>query len=144
MTTQTPKKIEPERLAYWKTSRSSSTSWLEKSKKLLGELGVTGYGRAMMDVNGVKCFSVIWVYQGENYRIAWPILSPRDSRDAEAAEVQSATFIYHWIKAQVLAAQVLGVRAAFASNAVLPDKSTVMETIGRVDLGDVLKLTLAK
>jgi hypothetical protein len=133
--------LNAEKLPYWKTSRSSSTKWLDQSKTLLLKLGAKNYGRAFMDVNGKACFSVVWTYENENYRIAWPILKPRDPRDSEASEVQAATFIHHWVKAQVLAAQVLGHRAAFASNVVLPDKSTVMETIGRVDMNQLLRLT---
>jgi hypothetical protein len=66
---------------------------------------------------------------------------PRDPRDREAAEIQAATFIYHWIKAQVLASQVLGIKAAFASNVVLPDRTTVMETIGKLEMHQLLRLT---
>lgn len=36
---------------------------------------------------------------------------------------------------------VLGVRAAFSMNAVLPDKTTVMETIGKVPMNNLLRLT---
>ena len=133
--------IEPEKLPYWKTSRTSSSKWLDKAAALLTKLKASSHGRAMMDVNGKACFSVVWVHDGQDYRIAWPILTPRDPKDREAAEIQSATFIYHWIKAQVLAAQVLGMKAAFASNVVLPDRSTVMETIGKVDMHQVLRLT---
>lgn len=83
-----------ERCNYWKTSRSSPDSWLEKTIGLIeqfgGEVLASGYGNEHM--SGRAAYMMRFGVDGETFRIIWPVL-PSESGDTLAARSQAATMM---------------------------------------------------
>ena len=113
---------------YWQTGRSSPDVWIDKTKKLICDLG----GRVMMEgfgsepTAGRSAFMLAFEIEGDSFKVIWPVL-PSKTDNEPAARRQAATMLYHDTKAKCLSAVVLGARAAFFSYLMLPDGRTVVE-----------------
>lgn len=99
---------------YWKTSKSSPDQWVEKAIKLIeqfgGEVLATGFGSETRE--GRAAYMIRFRLEDEFFRMTWPVL-PSESGDTFNARRQAATMLWHHVKAQCVAAQVLGARTAF-------------------------------
>lgn len=134
-----------EDINYWMTSQSSSDSWMDKTKKLIESFG----GQISMEVfgnepnSGRSAYMLAFTIGGDHFKIVWPVLPTRKGNQ-KAARVQATTFIYHDVKAKIMAAEVLGARAAFFSYLQLPDGRNVSEaSIQELSLGlpDLFKIS---
>lgn len=116
-----------EEVNYWQTSKSSSDSWMEKTKQLIlglgGKILMEGFGSE--PVSGRSAFMLAFEIKGDHFKIIWPVL-PSKRKDDKAARIQAATMMYHDTKAKCLSAVVLGTRAAFFSYLMLPDGRTAV------------------
>lgn len=125
-----------EDINYWKTSKSSPDTWIERAKKQIEALGgailMEAFGK---DATGKAAYMLSFEIQGNCYKIVWPVL-PSKTNNERAARVQTATMLYHDIKAKCISAAVLGSRAAFFSYLMLPDGRTTSE----VSLDEIAKI----
>ena len=112
---------------YWKTSRSSPDTWLDRAEKLIINMGgmVRLRGRGTSDA--VAAYMFIFEIDDNVYKVIWPVLHSSTGNE-RAALVQAATMLHHDIKAKCISAVVLGARAAFFSYLMLPDGRTAAET----------------
>lgn len=141
---------------YWKTSRSSPDTWMDKTKRQIEQLGgqvlMEGFGNE--PVTGRAAFMLAFEIGSDRFKVIWPVLSSKSGNE-RAARIQAATMLYHDVKAKCISAAVLGARAAFFSFLLLPDGRTTAEvstpelmqaipelftpTVPQLDTGDVLK-----
>lgn len=128
-----------EDLPYWKTGQSSPDTWIERTIKVVTELGgkvlMEAFGR---DDTGQSAFLLNCRIGAETYRIVWPVMRSK-SGNGKAAKIQAATMLYHDIKARAVSAAILGIKASFFTYLELPSGMTPVEAyIG--DVSDALKL----
>lgn len=116
--------IYADEVNYWKSGKSSPDTWMEKSKKELNGLGATIHIELSGTVNGKTVFTLGFRLDGDEFRISYPVLKVRDSKDEYSAKRQAATALYHEVKALCVSAKFRGVRGAFHSFLVLPDGRT--------------------
>ncbi len=125
-----------EEINYWKTSKSSPDTWIERAKKQIetldGVIVMEAFGK---DATGKAAYMLSFQIQGNCYKIVWPVL-PSKTGNERAARVQAATMLYHDIKAKCISAAVLGSRAAFFSHLMLLDGRTTTE----VSLNEIAEL----
>jgi hypothetical protein len=112
---------------YWRTGTSSPDTWIDKARREIaaanGEVLGEAFGR---DEMGRAAFLLEFSFDGERFRIVWPVLESRTGNE-KAARIQAATFLYHDVKARCMAAKVLGKRAAFFNYLLLPDGRTAAQ-----------------
>jgi len=117
-----------EDINYWKTSKSSPDTWMDKTKRQIKQLGgdvlMEGFGSE--PTTGRAAFMLGFEIGGDKFKIVWPVL-PSKSGNEKAARIQAATMLYHDVKAKCVSAAVLGTRAAFFSFLMLPDGRTASE-----------------
>jgi hypothetical protein len=83
------KKIEAEKLPYWKTSRTSSDTWIAKAVQVLKGVGATDINEAFLSQNSVATYVLAFMLNGSKFRMAWPVLEPRVAADMPAARIQT-------------------------------------------------------
>ncbi len=109
---------------YWKTSRAGSDTWLEKSKKLIEEVGgeVVSESFSHLPKTGQAAFLIEFTQGVDTFKIIWPVLPTKydGSGEEAAARRQAATFMYHDIKAKCMMAKIFGTRGAFFPFLALP------------------------
>lgn len=117
-----------ETINYWKTSRTAPDTWLEKAKREIRRAGgqVLGSGSMTDDVTGRAGFMIAFVLDGDRFALKWPVLQSK-SGNLKAARIQSATALYHEVKAACVKAKFIGIRAAFFAYLQLPDGRTAAE-----------------
>lgn len=107
---------------YWRTSKSSPDTWIERTRRQIEKLG----GKVVAEAFGSEpetnraAFMLAFSLGNDQFRVVWPVLPSRTTSE-RAAKVQAATMLYHDIKARCISAAVLGTRAAFFSFLMLPD-----------------------
>lgn len=113
---------------YWKTSRTSPDTWLEKAKREITKANgvILGEGFGSEPQTSRAAYMLAFEFEGERFKAIWPVL-PSKSGDERAARIQAATMLYHDVKARCVSAKVLGCRAAFFSYYLLPDGRTATE-----------------
>ena len=120
--------IHAESVNYWKTSRTSPDTWIEKTKRQIEKLGgqvlMEGFGRE--SATNQAAFVLAFVIGEDRFKVIWPVL-PSKGGNEKAAKIQAATMLYHDVKAKCISSAVLGARAAFFSFLMLPDGRTAME-----------------
>lgn len=123
-----------EDINYWQTSKGSPDLWIDRATKLITSFGGNilseGYGKN----NDRAAYMLVFEFEGENYRIIFPVLPTRGSNE-RAARVQAATLLYHDVKAKILLATIMGMRTAFFSYLMLPDGRTVTQ-LSNPDIAD--------
>jgi hypothetical protein len=116
-----------EELPYWMTSQTSPDTWIDRTIKILTELGgklqMEAFGK---DGYGRGAYMLSFSVKDESYRIVWPLTQSRSGK-ISAEKIQAATSLYHYVKAISLAAAVIGTKAALFTFMQLPDGSTVVE-----------------
>ncbi len=117
-----------EEVNYWKTSRTSPDTWMDRAKKQIANLGgtVLAEGFGSEPTTGRAAFMLAFEIAGDQFKIVWPVLPSRNSNQA-AARIQAATMLYRDVKAKCISATVIGTRAAFFSFLMLPDGRTTTE-----------------
>lgn len=119
------KTVFAEDINYWKTSQTAPDTWVEKTRRLITEMG----GKVLTEVFGSEpatgraAYMLTFSFEGERYKIIWPVL-PSRTKNERAARIQAVTLMYHDVKARILTATVLGVRSAFLTYLLLPDGRT--------------------
>src|SRR5262245_59319598 len=110
-----------EDLPYWKTSKASVDSWLDKVKDEIKRAGgvvqSTMYGD---DEMGRAAFMVRFRFGQDEFKMIWPVLKSKTG-NLQAAKVQAITMLYHTIKARAVEIRVRGASAAFYSDLLLTD-----------------------
>lgn len=125
---------------YWRTSRSSPGTWLERAVALIEDAGGR-VRRHMTAVEGARAAFVIEFELGADpFRIVWPVLAS-EGGDMQAARRQSATALYHAVKARVVEGKFLGARRAFFAFYALPDGRTAADLAGG-ELEQAIPLTV--
>lgn len=117
---------EAEEINYWKTSKSSVSSWLDKTENMILHFGGSVSLVARGSMQNHRAFLIEFTHQNDSYRILFPVLKT-NTNDIRAAERQAATLIYHDVKARLLRAKLFGIKNAFFEYLLLPDKRTVGE-----------------
>ena len=113
---------------YWKTGKSDPEIWIEKTRKVVTDLGgsieAEGYGSA----SGRAAYMLAFSLEEQRFKVIWPVLPTRSGGDRDARR-QAATLLYHDIKAKAMTASVMGIRAAFFSYMALPDGRIASELV---------------
>lgn len=125
---------------YWQTSQSPPDQWMQKTRKLIEDLGgkVTAEGFGATDQTAA--YMLAFELKGQRYKVVWPVLPSATGKDL-AAKRQAATLLYHDIKAKAMTASVLGAEVAFFSYMLLPDGRAASE-IPRPELAQSFPLQL--
>ncbi len=88
--------IHAESVNYWKTSKSSPDTWMEKTKRQIEKLGgqvlMEGFGRE--SVTNRAAFVLAFAIGEDRFKVVWPVL-PSKSGNEKAAKVQAVTMLYH-------------------------------------------------
>lgn len=119
--------IYAEDINYWKTSKSSTESWVDKTKKLITGINGTIHTEMIGTVNGKSAVMLGFIIEDNNFKIVYPVLAIRKDADLLSAKRQAATAMYHEVKALVVSAKFRGIRGAFHSYLVLADGRTAGE-----------------
>lgn len=125
-----------EDMRYWKTGRTSPDGWIEKTKKVVNELGGVVLGEAFGNepLTGRSAYMLQFRIGNDTFKVIWPVLPSRDGSE-QAARIQAATMLYHDTKAKCVKAAVFGARVAFFEYLLLPDGRNVTE-VGLPDLAE--------
>lgn len=128
------KKPIPEELRYWKTGQSSPDGWIDKTIKILKEYGAVFTGRAHGHdmTTGQEAYMLQFSLEGDQYKIVWPVLEPKQEKDRGAARRQAATMLHHDIKARIMYATVHGIRNAFLPMLLVNDRSGRLLSMGEI------------
>ena len=118
-----------ETVNYWQTSQTSPDQWMEKTCKLITELGgqvkAEGFGRE--PDSGRSAYMLGFQIGGDEFKIVQPVLPTKYPKGERAARIQAATFIYHDVKAKVIRIAIFGARTAFFEYLMLPNGLTAAE-----------------
>lgn len=103
-----------ETMNYWKTSKGSPDSWIEKTIVLIEEFGAELISNAFGNerATGRASFLIRFKFKGQTFSIVWPVLQSEFGDDT-AARRQAATMVWHDTKAKLISANVIGFRNAF-------------------------------
>jgi len=123
------KKLEIEKISYWKTSKSSPDTWLDRTVKLIEDYGGTLLNQVQGTdhTTGNAAFMIIFKLEGSTFKVIFPVLKPKNQSDMKAAKIQAATILYHDIKARLVSSIILGARNVFFGNLLLDDGMTAAE-----------------
>jgi len=113
-----------EDINYWKTSRSTPDTWLDKAEAIIARLGGEVRLRASGRMEEHRAYLVDFTIDGDAFRIVYPVL-PTRGEDIKAAERQAATLLFYEVKSKALKAAVFGARAAFFEFLLLDNGRTV-------------------
>jgi hypothetical protein len=111
---------------YWQTSASSPDVWIDRAKKIIGDLDGAILAEGFGEVSGHGAYMLAFRIKDSKFKVVWPVL-PSISGKTQAAKRQAATMLFHDIKAKAMTASVLGADAAFFSYMMLPDGRTASE-----------------
>jgi len=118
-----------EEMNYWKTSRTSPSTWIDRAKDQIKDIGGTvvaeAFGRE--EAADRAAYMLAFRIHSEDFKVVWPVLPSDDER---AARRQAATMLYRDVKQRCISAQVLGARQAFFAYWVLPDGRTASQVSG--------------
>lgn len=107
---------------------------MDKTIKILKEYGAVFTGRAHGHdmITGQEAYMMQFSLDGDNYKIVWPVLTPKQEKDGNAARRQAATMLYHDIKARLMYATVHDIRNAFLPMLLVTDASGRLLAMGEV------------
>jgi len=120
---------------FWKSSKSNSDTWLDRTEDLITKYDGVILVRAKGMNNGESAFLVEFKHKKSIFKIVWPIL-PTKQNEIRAAERQAATLIYHDVKARILRSHIFGFENAFFDFMLLPNGKTVSQ-MSTVELQDI-------
>lgn len=122
-----------EEVNYWKTSRTTSDTWIDRSKSEIASIGgeILGEMYGSEGITGRAAFMLAFRIGPDQFKLIWPILESKTGA-MSAAKIQAATALYHDVKARCVAAKFLGSRTAFFSALLLPNGQTASE-VSNVD-----------
>ena len=120
---------DAEEIRYWKTSKSSPDTWIDKTTKLIEDLGGTvvshAYGKD--PASGKRAYMFYFEIEGFHFKVVQRVLDSRFSGNELAERRQAVTLMHHDIKAKCLSMRIKGARAAFFEHLLLPDGRTASE-----------------
>lgn len=125
---------------YWETGHSAPDVWMEKTRKIIAQVGGEVTTEAFGSSDGREAYMMAFKIAGDAYKVVWPVLPSRLGR-LYSARRQAATLLHYDIKAKAMSAGVLGVKAAFFSYLMLPDGRVASE-VATPELGSVFPILL--
>lgn len=120
-------------LSYWKTSQSDPDKWLDKTEKIINEIGGEVHTRFFGTFNKVSVCIFGFNIGNDNFRMTWPILPVDTDKEKAAARRQTATLIYHDTKAKINSVKIFGPRIGFANYLITEGGKTVSEIVSQQD-----------
>ena len=115
-----------EDIPYFQTSQSNVDTWLDRTKKMIKDIGGIVRREAFANENNTACYLLHFSIGPDNYEIMWPVLPSRAGKQ-KAARVQAVTLMHHDVKARCVTAAVFGPRTAFLPFILLPGGKTAMQ-----------------
>ena len=136
-----------ETVSYFQTSQTSPNTWMDKTKRLIKELGgkviMEGYGNEPQ--SGRSAFMPAFEVGEDRFKLVWPVL-PSRSKNERAAKIQAATLMYHDVKARCLSAAIFGAQHSFFAFLQLPRRSDryrgIIPGAGQGDTGVICRATV--
>lgn len=125
---------------YWETGQSAPDVWMEKTRKVIIEMGGKVSTEAFGSADGREAYMIAFEIAGDFYKVVWPVLPSRLGRHYSARR-QAATLLHYDIKAKAMSAGVLGTRTAFFSYLMLPDGRAASE-VATPELSGVFPIPL--
>lgn len=111
---------------YWETSSSSPDTWMDKSRKVIEDIGGIVLAEGFGSADGRSAYMFSFEIDADVFKVVWPVLPSRTGK-LKSAKRQAATLLYHDIKAKAMTSSVLGSRVAFFSYMMLPDGRSATE-----------------
>lgn len=111
-------------LPYFKTSTVAPDTWVDKAKEEIKRAKGKVETEAFASSEGKEAYLLGFSFGDDKFSIHWPVLKPRNSKDAKAAKVQAATMLYHDVKSRCVSARVMGIRSAFMGYLLMSNGQT--------------------
>ena len=123
---------------YWKTSKISPDTWLEKAKTEIKRIGGVIAGSVIIsdEIAGKYAFMLAFSLGSDDFKITWPVLKSK-TRNLKAARIQAATALYHEVKSSCVKVKFLGSRSAFFAYLMIQNGRTASE-VGGNELTEIL------
>lgn len=122
-----------EDINYWKTSKTTPDSWMDKTEAIIEKLGGEVLVRARGKSQGRKAFLLEFTFGEDKFRAVWPVL-PSDTGNDYAAERQAATLLFYDVKSRSLKFHIFGPRTAFFDFYMIDNG----RTIGQLSNPDIM------
>ncbi|MGV6816180.1 MAG: hypothetical protein ACWA44_02790 [Thiotrichales bacterium] len=116
-----------EDMPYWKTSKSGVEGWLDKTEKLIEQIGGQVDTRIVGKSGGREGILFGFFIEGDAFKMMWPVLPTKKPEDRSSATRQCATLIYHDTKARINRVRIFGARVVFSDWLVLDNGKTLAE-----------------
>lgn len=129
-----------EDMAYWKTSQSGIKTWLDKTEKMIVEIGGTVNTRLVGRQGSREAIMLVFFLQNDTYKIVYPVLPTKKNTDRNAATRQCATLIYHDVKSRINRIKIFGARITFSDFLVLPSGTTIAEIGNDYSIADIKQI----
>ena len=62
---------------YWETSKSSPEVWMDRARRLIGELGGVVNAEAFGSVEDRAAYMITFTMGEDKYKVVWPVLPSR-------------------------------------------------------------------
>lgn len=120
---------DAEEIRYWKTSKSSPGKWLEKTIKLIEDLGgsVISHAFGKDPASGKRAYMLFFEIEEFQFKVVQKVLDSQYAGNELAERRQAVTLMHHDIKAKCLSMRIKGARTAFFEHLLLPDGRTASE-----------------
>lgn len=124
-----------EDINYWRTSKSSTDTWMEKIRKEIESIGGVVNANGQFEQNGQTVFLIQFAIGDDTFEVRFPTLplKKESSSNRTAAKIQALTALYHDVKAKCVLAKFTGIRFAFHSYLRLGDGRTA----GEITAGEI-------
>lgn len=124
-----------EEVNYWKTSKSSTDTWMEKIRAEIETVGGVVQANGQFEQHEQIVFMIKFVIGDDTYEVRFPTLPVKNDTPSNrtAAKVQALTAVYHDVKSKCVLAKFMGIRFAFHSYLRLADGRTA----GELASGDI-------
>ncbi len=118
-----------EDIRYWKTGKSSPDTWIEKTIKLIEDLGgnVISHAYGKDPASGKRAYMFFFEIEGFQFKVVQRVLDSKYQGSELAEKRQATTLMHHEIKAKCLSMMIKGARTAFFEYLLLPDGRTASE-----------------
>lgn len=129
---------DADKINYWKTSTSQPEKWIDRAAAQIEALGghVLAHAYGQDPTTGASAYMMQFKIGEDDFKVVWPVLPVKDKKDQLTARRQTATLLYHDIKAKCLSATIKGARRAFFEYLRLPDGQTAGDMSG-VDILEI-------
>lgn len=136
--------IYAEEVNYWKTSKSSTDTWMDKIKSEIDSIGGVVEMSGHFEQHGQTVFMIRFVIGDNTYDVRFPTLPVKvdSAANRKAAKIQALTAVYHDVKSKCVLSKFVGIPFAFHSYLRLSDGRVAGELTSGEVAGDMPRLLI--